>query len=92
MSTASVLCVIVIHTVPQTVSQVSTIGKPALGGPWTLVDMHGEPKTDKDYRGQYTLLYFGFAFCPDICPAELVKVCYPCTLYCLSRRALIQLQ
>eukprot|EP00953_Heterococcus_sp_UTEX-ZZ885_P013563 7746-Heterococcus_DN1.PRE.2 len=67
------MCVIVICIASQTVSQVSTIGKPALGGPWTLVDMHGEPKTDKDYRGQYTLLYFGFAFCPDICPAELVK-------------------
>jgi protein SCO1 len=53
---------------------VTSVGKPNLGGPWTLVDMHGEPKTDKDYLGQYALLYFGFAHCPDICPAELVKV------------------
>ncbi|KAG5190320.1 SCO1 family protein [Tribonema minus] len=58
----------------QTVSQVTSIGKPNLGGPWTLVDMHGVPKTDKDYLGSYTLLYFGFAHCPDICPAELVKL------------------
>eukprot|EP00612_Vaucheria_litorea_P004989 CAMPEP_0171464420 /NCGR_PEP_ID=MMETSP0945-20130129/7749_1 /TAXON_ID=109269 /ORGANISM="Vaucheria litorea, Strain CCMP2940" /LENGTH=156 /DNA_ID=CAMNT_0011991511 /DNA_START=379 /DNA_END=849 /DNA_ORIENTATION=- len=36
--------------------------------------MHGEPKTDKDYQGTFSLLYFGFAHCPDICPAELVKL------------------
>lgn len=58
----------------QTITNVATIGKPNLGGPWTLVDMNGVPKTDKDYLGTYSLLYFGFAHCPDICPAELVKV------------------
>jgi protein SCO1/2 len=56
------------------VSQVKSTGKPNLGGPWTLVDMHGVPRTERDYLGRYCLLYFGFTFCPDICPAELVKV------------------
>lgn len=56
------------------VSKVTTTGKALVGGPWTLVDMEGNPKTDKDYLGQYLLFYFGFAACPDICPAELVKV------------------
>ncbi|CAM9316691.1 unnamed protein product, partial [Phaeothamnion confervicola] len=51
-----------------------SFGKPALGGPWSLVDMHGAPRTDRDYRGRFTLLYFGFTHCPDICPSELVKV------------------
>lgn len=54
--------------------QVKTVGKPALGGSWSLVDMHGRPTTDADFRGQYILLYFGFTHCPDICPSELVKV------------------
>lgn len=54
--------------------QVQTVGKPALGGSWSLVDMHGRPTTDADFRGQYILLYFGFTYCPDICPSELVKV------------------
>ena len=51
-----------------------TVGKPSLGGPWTLVNMDGKPVTDLTYRGRFTLLYFGFTRCPDICPSELVKV------------------
>lgn len=52
-----------------------TYGTPSLGGPWTLVDARtGAPVTDAAYRGRYALLYFGFSKCPDICPAELVKV------------------
>lgn len=54
--------------------QVTSTGKPALGGPFTLVNMHGKPVTDKDYHGSFVLLYFGFCHCPDICPSELVKV------------------
>lgn len=49
-------------------------GKPLLGGPFTLVDMHGKPVTDKDFHGSFVMLYFGFCHCPDICPSELVKV------------------
>jgi protein SCO1/2 len=58
-------------------TDVKTTGKPALGGvPWVLVDSFGKLKTDKDYVGndQFSLLYFGFTYCPDICPAELVKI------------------
>ena len=59
---------------PANVSEVTTAGKPALGGPWVLVDQNGTPVTDASYRGEYLLLYFGFTHCPDICPSELVKV------------------
>lgn len=58
----------------QVASDVKTTGKPALGGPFTLVDMHGRPVTDKDFHGYFAMLYFGFCHCPDICPSELVKV------------------
>eukprot|EP00924_Labyrinthula_sp_SR-Ha-C_P003236 maker-scaffold_15-snap-gene-3.27-mRNA-1 protein AED:0.02 eAED:0.02 QI:85/1/1/1/1/1/2/50/263 len=57
--------------------QKKQIGKPQLGGPWTLVDHTGRPYTDKHMRENghgYALLYFGFTFCPDICPAELIKM------------------
>ena len=55
-------------------TQVQSTGKPLLGGPFTLVDMHGKPVTDKDFHGSFVMLYFGFCHCPDICPSELVKV------------------
>lgn len=55
-------------------SEIVTTGKPALGGPWVLIDQNGVPRTDASYKGDFALLYFGFTYCPDICPSELVKV------------------
>lgn len=42
-----------------------------LGGPFTLTDHHGRTVTDRDLRGGWTLLYFGYTSCPDVCPTEL---------------------
>lgn len=49
------------------------IGTPKLGGPWTLYGRRGEPVTSEDLKGRYLLMYFGFSFCPDICPQEMEK-------------------
>jgi protein SCO1/2 len=45
-----------------------------IGGPFTLEDGNGKPVTDRDFRGQYTLVYFGYTFCPDVCPTTLNAV------------------
>lgn len=56
-------------------TKVTSIGKPLLGGPWTLVDCDTRTSvTDASFLGKYTLLYFGFTHCPDICPNELVRI------------------
>lgn len=43
----------------------------AIGGPFTLVNGAGETVTDEAFRGQYMLVYFGYTFCPDVCPTSL---------------------
>jgi protein SCO1/2 len=52
----------------------TTSGKALVGGPFTLTDQTGKRVTDKDYRGRYMLVFFGFTSCPDICPAGLQLV------------------
>jgi protein SCO1/2 len=43
----------------------------ALGGAFTLVDQAGRTVTERDYAGRWMLIYFGYSFCPDVCPTEL---------------------
>ncbi len=42
-----------------------------MGGAFSLVDQRGERVTDASFPGQYKLVYFGFSFCPDVCPVDL---------------------
>ncbi|TQV79167.1 SCO family protein [Denitrobaculum tricleocarpae] len=40
-------------------------------GPFDLIDHTGRRTTEADFRGEKVLLYFGYTFCPDICPTSL---------------------
>lgn len=41
---------------------------------FTLTDHHGRTITEAEYRGQYLLIYFGYTFCPDVCPTSLSTI------------------
>lgn len=46
-------------------------GITGIGGDWTLQSAHGPVSLSKDLKGKVVALYFGFATCPDACPASL---------------------
>lgn len=46
----------------------------SLGGPFELTDHRGEPVTQARFAGHLTLVYFGYSYCPDICPLSLQTV------------------
>lgn len=45
-----------------------------IGGPFSMVDHNGKAVTDQSYGDSYKMIYFGFTFCPHICPTELQKM------------------
>ena len=50
------------------------VGRPNVGGPFTLTTQDGKTFTEKDLLSKWSLIYFGFTNCPDICPEELDKM------------------
>ncbi len=42
-----------------------------MGGPFTLTSHQGRQVSDTDFAGKYRLVYFGYSFCPDVCPVDL---------------------
>ena len=45
-----------------------------VGGRFALIDHTGKPRTNEDFRGKLMLIYFGFTYCPDICPTDLQNI------------------
>jgi cytochrome oxidase Cu insertion factor (SCO1/SenC/PrrC family) len=50
---------------------VATGAHVTLGGPFALTDQNQMLRTEKDFAGKYTLVFFGYTYCPDVCPATL---------------------
>lgn len=46
-------------------------GEALVGGPFSLIDHTGKRVSEKDFLGRYMLVFFGYTYCPDICPTEL---------------------
>ncbi|OWU85962.1 protein senC [Oceanicola sp. 22II-s10i] len=55
-------------------------GAATIGGPFTLVDEDGQTVTDKDVLDQPALIYFGYTYCPDVCPMDTARNAQAITL------------
>ena len=49
-------------------------GEVLIGGPFKLTDQNGREVTDEEFRGRLMLVYFGYTFCPDMCPLGLTTI------------------
>lgn len=58
-------------TTGSTTAAGSSTGSPMIGGPFTLTDQDGRTVTDSDFHGRWMLVYFGYTYCPDVCPTSL---------------------
>jgi len=47
---------------------------PAIGGPFTLTDHNGNEVTDASFHGKFMLVFFGYTYCPDVCPTALTDI------------------
>jgi protein SCO1/2 len=49
-------------------------GRGTVGGPFALTDQDGRVRSDRDFRGKLMIVYFGYTYCPDVCPADLMSI------------------
>ena len=49
-------------------------GHGTVGGPFTLTDQNGKLRRDSEFRGRLMIVYFGYTFCPDVCPTDLMAI------------------
>ena len=45
-----------------------------IGGPFALINQDGKPVTDRNFTGKYRIMYFGYTFCPDVCPVDVQNI------------------
>lgn len=45
-----------------------------IGAPFTLTNQDGKPTRWDDFKGQYRIVYFGYTYCPDVCPVDLQRI------------------
>jgi protein SCO1 len=53
---------------------VSETGQPSVGGPFTLIDQDGRPVDQTMLDGKWSLVFFGFTWCPEYCPTTLAAL------------------
>ncbi len=59
---------------PAEVMDILMWNREPVGGAFELIDHTGKPRTERDFHGKLMLVYFGFTYCPDICPTDLQAI------------------
>jgi protein SCO1/2 len=59
---------------PKPVPQDAPLAGAAIGGPFTLTDSSGKTVRWSDFAGKYRIVYFGYTYCPDVCPNEMTEL------------------
>ncbi|NIA68101.1 SCO family protein [Pelagibius litoralis] len=55
-------------------SETRSSGTALIGGPFSLTDHTGARRSEADLQGRYSLIFFGYTYCPDICPTSLSTI------------------
>ncbi len=58
----------------QSSPEVPPLAGARIGGPFALVDQDAHARTDRDFAGKYRIMYFGYTFCPDVCPVDVANL------------------
>jgi protein SCO1/2 len=59
---------------PATTAEEPPLAGAAIGGPFELVGSDGETVRWSDFDGKYRMVYFGYAYCPDVCPLDVQRM------------------
>lgn len=59
---------------PSQTSDMPPLAGARIGGPFTLVDQNGKAVRDGDFAGKYRIVYFGYSYCPDVCPVDVQNI------------------
>jgi protein SCO1/2 len=74
LAAGSALIVLRQEDEPATVGKTVTTGAASIGGPFTLLATNGKTVTDQTFHGKWSLMFFGYTFCPDVCPTALNNI------------------
>ena len=62
------------HPAPTKPAEAPPLAGAKIGGPFALTDQDGRAVTDRDFANKYRIVYFGYTFCPDVCPTDMQAV------------------
>jgi protein SCO1/2 len=68
---AGVLALATLSACGKTPAESPPLAGAKMGGAFRLTNQDGKAVTDADFAGKYRLMYFGYTFCPDVCPVDV---------------------